>query len=533
MADRVIHRVGRQRLVAAAGALVLVGLVGYPLTRLAFEATGSTLSSSAVGEAAFNSLWSSVAAASIATLIGFGAAVLTERSEMRWPGGLRAALIATLVVPPFVSALSWRAMYAPFGLLDDLVGVSAAWIDGRTGVVVVIAVNTVPLVFLITAAALRSSRLASLEWGARASGATAFETFRRVTVPLVRPALAAGWLVAFAASLASFGVPVVLGTPAGFATLTTRVYGAVAFSGLPGAFGEAVVMALLLAAVALVLVAVGDRFGAGALDLAARGNAAAPYRHAVPNRVVAVAWLYVIVTLLLPFVALVMRAVTPAVGVSAAPANWTLANFSGVLDSRTWEALGRSAGLAATAAVVALAVGSLLVYLERVSGRGWGTVALASFAIPGTTIALALSVSYGRWLRDTATIILLAYVAKLLALAHRPVSAATAGLHRDVIHAARASGGSPVRVARHVIAPLLRPALVAGGLLVFLFGLHELTMSSILHGPGSETLAVVILDYQQIGDPTATAALAVVLSLVVAAVVGPLLGARRLWGGRL
>jgi iron(III) transport system permease protein len=77
---------------------------------------------------------------------------------------------------------------------------------------------------------------------------------------------------------------------------------------------------------------------------------------------------------------------------------------------------------------------------------------------------------------------------------------------------------------------MLRSAIVAGAVLVFVFGVHELTMSSLLHGPGNETLAVVILDYQQIGDPTVTAALAVMLAAAVAAIAAPLVWLRRSWG---
>lgn len=512
------------------GAVLLIGLLGYPIIRLALEAEAGALFEAAVGRALANSLWSSVAAATLATLIGIGGALLTERSEIRWPAGLRAGMVATLIVPPFVSALSWQAMYAPFGLLDDVAGVAMPWLEGRIGVIVVIAVNAAPLAFLITAAALRSSRVASLEWSARASGAGPVETMRRITVPLVWPAAAGAWLVGFAASLSSFGVPVVLGTPAGFETLTTRVYRAVAFSGLPGAFEEAVVMSLLLAAVALVVVAIGDRFGSAPVAAMAHGPAA--HRHPVPPLATALAWGYVVFSLLLPFTALVLRAVTPAVGVSASPANWTVANLVDVLDARSVEALGLSAALAALAAMGALAVAAVLVVVQRAGGRIWGTAALVGFAIPGTTIAIAMSLGYGRWLRDTAVLILVAYVAKLLALAHRPLSGSVAGIHPDLMRAGRASGAGSLRTAVRLVAPLVRPGLVAGGLLVFLFGVHELTMSSLLHGPGTETLAVVILDYQQIGDPTATAALAVVLSLVVAFVAVPVVASGRTWTRR-
>jgi iron(III) transport system permease protein len=523
-----------------AGALGLLAvLVGYPLWRLivasvenGFGELVDIVATGAVRTAALNSVWTSAAAATGAILVGTGVALLTERYLVRGSGALRVAMVGTLIVPPFVSAMSWQATYAPFGLLDDLVGLSAAWLEGRVGVTVVIAVNVAPLAFLVVAAALRGSRVADLERGARASGATDWDTLRLVTLPLIRPSLVAGWLIGFAASLSSFGVPVVLGTPAGFETLTTRVYRSIAFSARAAAFQEAVAMALLLALVALVVVALADSRavsgGPGGLASPAGGRSATGSR--APAGAVAAAWIYLIVTLLVPLVGLVLRALTRAVGVSSAPANWTLANFGEALDGRTWEALGRSGALAAAAAGLALLGAGVLVLAQGTGERRWGRAALVMFAVPGTSIALAMSLGYGRWIANTAVIILVAYVAKLLVLAHRPLLGSVASIHPDLVRAARASGAGPGAVVRWVIAPLLRSALIAGAVLVFVFAFHELTMSSILHGPGNETLAVVILDYQQIGDPTVTAALAVMLAAVVGALAAPLLWLRRSWG---
>jgi iron(III) transport system permease protein len=77
---------------------------------------------------------------------------------------------------------------------------------------------------------------------------------------------------------------------------------------------------------------------------------------------------------------------------------------------------------------------------------------------------------------------------------------------------------------RTVVLPALRPMIVAGGLIVFMFGLHEVTMSSLLYGPGSATLAVVVLNLQQLGEVGPTAALALVLAGIVALAGLPLLG---------
>ena len=145
------------------------------------------------------------------------------------------------------------------------------------------------------------------------------------------------------------------------------------------------------------------------------------------------------------------------------------------------------------------------------------------------TLAVAMLLAYGPWLRDTFLLILLAYLAKFWALGHRPLAGAVTGLSPDMVWAARASGATSATALRSVVVPLLRPAVVTAWLVVFLFGLHEVTMSSLLYGPDTATLAVVTLNLQQLGDPTVTAALAVVLSVIVAAAAVPLAWSWRRW----
>jgi iron(III) transport system permease protein len=242
----------------------------------------------------------------------------------------------------------------------------------------------------------------------------------------------------------------------------------------------------------------------------------------------AAAWVYLAVTAALPLAALVLTGLTRAVGLPATPDNWTLTNFSEALSGGFWGAAGRTLLLAAVAATIATLLGAVLAAVSRRgAGRGLATAATLTFAVPGSALAVAVLLAYGPWLRDTLTIILIAYLAKFWALAHRSAAGSIGSLDRDLVRAARASGAGPWMVGRRILAPLLRPALGAAWLLVFLFGLHELTMSSLLYGPGTATLAVVTLNLQQLGDITVTAALAVILTVPGLAAAVPLLHRRR------
>jgi iron(III) transport system permease protein len=190
--------------------------------------------------------------------------------------------------------------------------------------------------------------------------------------------------------------------------------------------------------------------------------------------------------------------------------------------------------LAALAATVLTLLGALLAALERYrAGRLLSAITMLTFAIPGSSLAVGLLIAYDHWLGGTLTIILIAYLAKFWALAHRTVSGAVDRLAPGEWQAARVSGAGPVTAVRTVWLPALAPALLAAWLLVLVAALHEVTMSSLLYSTGSETFAVAVLNSQQLGDAASTAALAVTLTAVVlvAAVPAWLLLRRAARGG--
>jgi iron(III) transport system permease protein len=230
----------------------------------------------------------------------------------------------------------------------------------------------------------------------------------------------------------------------------------------------------------------------------------------------AVVGLYLVLAVGVPLAALVATALTRAVGLPPVPANWTTRNFESVLTARNVEALGRSLFLALTAASVLLVLGSCVAALERTRGGGRiGTVVTLAFVLPGSTLAVGMLITYGRWLGGTLLLILLAYLAKLWAFAHRPISGALDRLPPDEFSAARVSGASVLVAIRTVVARPLAPALVAAWAVCFLTALHEVTMSVLLYGPGSETLAVVVLNTAELGQVGNTAALSLLLTALL------------------
>jgi iron(III) transport system permease protein len=514
-----------RRRAAVAVVLPVAGLVLLPLARLVQVAVSEGGAGRALGSPAFttalrNTLLLALAVTAAAVPIGVALALALRRPDVPGRGFLRAAVLLPVLVPDFVLGYSWTQAYGPAGFTDTVLGLGWPGLSGPVGVWVVLVVDATPIAYLVATAGLGARAEAHLERAARASGAGAVTALRTVTLRLLGPAIAAASVLVFALTVGAFAIPQVLGAPAGFRTVATQIYADLSLGGAASSFAEAVTLALVLVLVAVGCVGPADAALAPRLRAVRTAEApsapAGPARRAAGRGIALAIGGWLVLSMGVPLAALVLAAVTRAVGLPPTPVNWSLGAFREVLTPRTLEALGRSAVLAVLAATVLLVLGTGVALVERRRAwRGAATLLTLTFVLPGSTLAVALLLAYGRWLSGTA-LILLAYLAKFLALAHRPISGALDRLPLDGWRAARASGAGVLTAARTVALPPLAPALLAAWVICFLTGLHEVTMSSLLYGPGSETLAVVVLNTEELGRIGPTAALAVVLTLLVA-----------------
>jgi iron(III) transport system permease protein len=515
---------------ALAAFLLLIAWPVYELLAAALDEGLSgavrTLRRPGAARAAANTLWTGALVTPIAVTGGLAAALVTERSTAPGRDSMRLGLLLTLLVPGFVAAESWAQAYGPAGLTDRLLGWSLPGTFGAPGVVTVLVVTNLPLAYLVVVAGLASRVEPDLERAARASGASAWQAFRTVTLPLLRPTILAASALVFVFTINAFGVPAFLGLPGGFVTVTTQIYRDLVLSADPEAFTRVLVLASALMAIAFVAASLGDTSGALRAPATRTGG---PSGGAVSRErrgwlLTAAVCAYLATAVVLPLVALLLRALTRAVGLPPVPANWTLRHFDRALTARTSEALWNSLILAGTAATIVVLLGALLIALRgRRARTGLGTATVLTFAVPGSALAVAVLLAYGARLRDTLLLILVAYLAKFWALGHRSIVGSAEALPPDLPHAARVSGAGALTTLRTVTIPLLSPALLAGWLLVFITAVQELTMSALLYGPGSATLAVVILNARQLGQVTTVAALAVLLTALVLLAVIPFL----------
>ncbi|HWT80302.1 MAG TPA: iron ABC transporter permease, partial [Candidatus Methylomirabilis sp.] len=434
--------------------------------------------------------------------------------------------------PPFIAALAWLALAGPVGFVNQLWMVMTGLqeplfrIYGAPGIILVLALSHYPLAYLTVLTSLEQMDPA-LEEAARASGARPSRMVWDVTFPLVAPAVGAGAILVFLRNMENFGIPAILGFPARYFVLTTKIYATILDFDRPHNLGLAAALSLLLVAVAGGVMVLQQRI-LGDRAYAVTGGTGKPpiFNLGRWRRRAGIAiMLFVSLTSVAPVLAILLTALTRAYGMPLSWDNLSLQNFATLFFKvpAVWRALRNSLLLAASAATIVVTLSILIAYVQvRTRARGKGVLeasVILPFAVPGTVVALAMILAFlrpvfGISLYNTIWIILVAYVARFLCLAVKPIAAAFTQVHTSLEEAARSSGASLSRSLWDVTLPLILPALVSGWFLAAIPALTELTLSVLLWSAGNETIGVMVFNMHEEGKVLLSAALAVVVMAV-------------------
>ncbi len=530
-------------LTGASLSAVLLGAVIYPSLVLVWHAFArdgqptlanllAVLRDAGVWRVFWNSLHVSVWSTLIGGIMGTGLAFLVARTDLPGQRFFRTALMLPYLIPPFIAALAWLSLAGPVGLVNQvwmaLTGGEEPLfrIYGAPGIILVMALSHYPLAYITVLASLERIDPA-LEEAARNAGASPARTARDVTLPLVMPAIAAGGVLVFLRCMENFGIPAILGFPAKYFVLTTKIYATILDFDRAHNFGLAAALSLLLVGVAGGAMAVqwwilrgrayGLIGGVGPPPIFGLGR----WRRTAGLAV----GIFLLLTSAAPLFAVLLTACTRAYGMPLAWQNLGLQNFHTLLFKvpAVWRALGNSLLLAATAATIVVLLAVLIAFVQvrtRLRGkRLLEALVVLPFAVPGTVVALAMILAFlrpvlGISLYNTVWIILVAYVARFLTLAVKPIAAAFTQVHASLEEAARSSGASLARCLCDITLPLIRSALVAGWFLAAIPAITELTLSVLLWSAGNETIGVMVFNMHEEGKVLLSSALAVVVMAV-------------------
>lgn len=530
---------------ALALVLLLAWLIVYPLVLVGAQATHADLhafvTSRAEWAALWASLWISLASVALAAAIGLPLALVFERYDFPGRRVLGALIALPAVLPPLVGVIAFLFLYGESGFVargvQALFGLRhAPWRLQGPGAILLVHAYSMYVYFYLFARAGLARMDASMLEAAASLGAGAWSSFRRVTLPLLAPALWGAGLLTFMTALASFSAPYIFG--GGFRVMTTQIVATKLNGDLPTAMLETVALAVLaIAGFAFVQRSEGNRL------VVSVGKGTAPrlkvITHPVARRAAALLGWSLGVVLLLPHLTLIVVSLAPTGTwtTQTLPPVWSLANYDALLaDPQRLRPLVNSLWMAAvaTAAAVALAVAAAHLAVRRKVAlrRAIETLLALPWAVPGTVVAIALATLFsvrnplaGRWvLVGTAAILPLAYLVRSLPLTGRALLAGYRQLDPSLEEAAASLGAGRWRRLWRVTLPLLKPAMAAGASLAFVTALGDFVTSILLYTYGTRPISIEILSSLRLSDVGVAAAFGVVLMVVSAAALG--VGAR-------
>jgi iron(III) transport system permease protein len=477
-----------------------------------------------------------VSSAAICSVVAAPIGWLVSRSDMPGRQTIRALVTASFVTPPFLGAVAWELLAAPnSGLLNQFYrALTSAGSDAHLfdiyslpGVIFVISCYTFPFVFVLVANAL-DTMPGELEDASAILGAKAWTTARRVTIPLALPALVAGALIAFLQAMTLFGSPAILALPAGFHTMTTKIWSLFQYPPKLELAAAAAVPLLLLTILLL---------QAQRALLGRRGYSVVGGKYGPPRRVELKAWrwaalAFCLIVLLnpvfLPYLALLNAALSPNATTLVTPSTMTLHNIVFVFTelSATGLVLKNTVILGTATATIGTILALVIAYVTTrrliVGSRVLGFLATAPVAVPGIVLGVGLFLSYTRppfVLYGTLWILLIAFLTINLPTAYQQLQAAFATIHPELEEASRILGATRLTSLYQITAPLLRTGVIATWCFIFIGVMRELSAAIVLFTSQTKVLSVLIYDLNESGDLAAISVLGIAMLVITFAVV--------------
>jgi iron(III) transport system permease protein len=493
-----------------------------------------------------NSLRFATGAAALSFAIGTLLAWMNERTNTPFKGLFFALSVIPLIIPGILFTVAWILLGSPkIGIinlvLQRIFETDAVFINvySLPGMIWVDGLHYSPVAFLLMTAAFRAMDPA-LEESAIMSGASVLQVARRVTLPLVWPAVFATLLILFVRAIESFEVPALLGLPVGLQVFTSAIYQAV--HRYPSQIGLASAYGVTLLAITSVGVYLQSRLSSSGSKYATMTGKGFRPRTIDLGRwrylTTAIFIAYFLFIVALPFLVLLWSSLQKFYSVPSMEAlqRLTLDPYRTIIDyPNLLRAVWNSLLLAVASATIIMLVTAVICWIvvkTRLPGR-WLLDNFASLPMvfPGIVLGLAIMILYlsiPAGIYGTIWIMLIAYVTRFMPYGLRYNTTSMLQIHKELEESAAMSGASWTTTFWRIILPLLKPGLVAGWIYIVIVCIRELSSSILLYSPGTEVVSIVIWELWENGQYVELSALGVmlILALFVLVLVAQWIGRR-------
>ena len=458
-----------------------------------------------------NSLIYAIGSSFLSFALGALIAWVVERTDAPLRSFFHNLSIVSFAVPGLLIAMAWTLILSPNigwvnAHLQAVLGLKEAPFNIYTmgGMIWALSSHGFPLAYMLMGPAFRVLDV-RMEEAAVVAGASNYHVARRVTFPLLRPAMLSTLLLLFVRGIESFEVPRIIGMPARIQVFTTEIQDAA--SSVPPALGTAAALSMTLLAVCMISIYFYRRATANAdayATVGAKGYIATEVKLGKWRWPIGIFMLLLFAVMLgLPLFTLAWQsffhnAAPPSVA-RLATANWD--NYRYLFTYPVFrEAAFDSVSLGAMAATIVCLLMFAMAWISQRSRMRFSWLidglAFAPIAIPSVIVGASVLFAYLILpipVYDTIWILLIAYVTLFMPYGMRFASGGLAQIHRELEEVAEISGASLLQTFRRVLLPLLAPVLIACWLYVFVLCIRELAASIFLAGATTHVLGTVSL----------------------------------------
>jgi iron(III) transport system permease protein len=493
-----------------------------------------------------NSVYYAIGTCTLTFVIGTFLAWVSERTNTPLKKLFMVMSLIPFIIPGILSTISWILLLSPkIGLINIVVkealGLEAAPFNvySMWGMIWAESIHLYPLVFLLMSAAFRNMDT-SLEEAAMTAGSSTLQTFRTVTLPLMRPAMVSVLLINFIRGIEAFEVPALIGVPAKISVFTTKIF--LAIHQFPSDFGLAGAYAVTLLAISTIGVLIYGKITRKEERYATVTGKG--YRPRVVDLgkwkwlTLGISFLIFLLAVILPIFVLLWSSFIPYYGVPS----WELAskmtwgNYQYILNyPLAATAFKNSFYLSVGTATLVMLLTSVIAWITvktKLPGRAFlDTMTFIPIAMPGIVLGVSLIWVYLTLpipIYGTIWVLLLAYMTKYIPYGIRAASASMIQINKELEEASLTAGGTWFQTFRKIILPLLMPGFTAGWIYISIIALRELSTSILLYSYNSTVLSIMAFDLWEGGQYTYVCALGVlmVLLLVTMAMIARKLGAK-------
>lgn len=513
----------------------------------------STVSQNMLYKPLAHSLLIAFSVSCISIVLGGLVAWLMVRSDLPFKKFFSMAVIIPYMIPSWCKSMAWIAVFktprvgGTQGFLSYLNVQPPDWLAyGPVAIICVLTIHYYTYAYLLISASLRSIN-SELEEMGEIVGANKFTILRKITFPLILPAILSSFILIFSKAMGTFGVPAFLGLKTGYYTISTMLYSAINDRQTAMAFGISLILISLAAFVIFInQLLIGSRKSYTTIGGKGGRSNLIPLRKAKPL-VVTLLIVFLALAVILPIVILVLQSLMLKLG-DYSLSNLTLHYWIGEGDPKIYysapgvfrnplfyQILGNSLKLVFIASLVATLFGQMSGYIisrgrHLKSGKlveqlvfipylipsiAFGAMYLSMFSVARTVHLFGFEFTIFPALYGTFTLLVLVTVVKNLPFSSRAGAASMMQISTELEEAAHLQGAGFFKRFRKIVLPLSKNGFMSGFMLIFMSVMKELDLLVVLMSPKNQTLPYMAYSYMSGGMEQLSDVVAIIMFLSV------------------